>query len=47
MLCKGKTTSIFCIIDDILKKLIILKIFAEKVSDNEIITTVFIAATLL
>ena len=30
MLCKGKITSIFCIIDDILKKLIILKIFAEK-----------------
>ena len=30
MLCKGKTTSIFCIIDDILKKLITLKIFAEK-----------------
>ena len=30
MLCKDKITSIFCIIDDILKKLIILKIFAEK-----------------
>ena len=47
MLCKGKTTSIFCIIDDILKKINHSEDIRRKVSDSEIVTTAFIAATLL
>ena len=45
MLCKDKITSIFCIIDDILKEINHSKDIRRKVSDNEIITTAFIAAT--
>ena len=45
MLCKDKITSIFCIIDDILKEIKNLEDTRRKVSDNEIITTTFITAT--
>ncbi len=42
---KDKITSIFCIIDDILKEIKNLEDTRRKVSDNEIITTTFITAT--
>jgi len=45
MLCKGKITSIFCIIDDILKEINHSEDIRRKVSDSEIITMTFIAAT--
>ena len=45
MLCKDKITSIFCIIDDILKEINHSEDIRRKVSDSEIITTAFIAAT--
>ena len=45
MLCKDKITSIFCIIDDILKEINHSEDIHRKVSDSEIITTAFIAAT--
>ena len=45
MLCKGKITSIFCIIDDILKEINHSEDIRRKVYDSEIITTAFIAAT--
>ena len=41
---KDKITSIFCIIDDILKEIKNLEDTRRKVSDNEIITTTFITA---
>ena len=44
MLCKDKITSIFCIIDDILKEINHSEDIRRKVSDSEIITTAFIAA---
>ena len=44
MLCKDKITSIFCIIDDILKEIYHSEDIRKKVSDSEIITTAFIAA---
>ena len=45
MLCKDKITSTFCIIDDILKEINHSEDIRRKVSDSEIITTAFIAAT--
>lgn len=45
MLCKSKITSIFCIIDDILKKINHSEDIRRKVSDSEIITMTFIAVT--
>ena len=45
MLCKDKITSFFCIIDDILKEINHSEDIRRKVSDSEIITTAFIAAT--
>ena len=45
MLCKDKITSIFCIIDDILKEINHSEDIHRKVSDSKIITTAFIAAT--
>ena len=45
MLCKDKITSIFCIIDDILREINHSEDIRRKVSDSEIITTEFIAAT--
>ena len=45
MLCRDKITSIFCIIDDILKEINHSEDIRRKVSDSEIITTAFIAAT--
>ena len=45
MLCKDKITSIFCIIDDILKEINHSEDIRRKVSNSEIVTTAFIAAT--
>ena len=45
MLCKDKITSIFCIIDDILKEINHSEDIRRKVYDSEIITMTFIAAT--
>ena len=39
MLCKDKITSIFCIIDDILKEIKHSEDIRRKISDSEIITT--------
>mgnify|MGYP001645303431 CR=1 FL=1 len=44
MLCKDKITSIFCIIDDILKEINHSEDIRRKVSDSEIITMVFVLA---
>jgi len=45
MLCKDKITSFSCIIDDILKEINHSEDIRRKVSDSEIVTTAFIAAT--
>ena len=45
MLCKDKITSIFCIIDDVLKEIKHSEDIRRKIFDSEIITIAFIAAT--
>lgn len=45
MLYKDKITAIFCIINYILKEIKCAEGFRRKISDSEIITIAFIAAT--
>ena len=45
MLYKNKITVIFCIINYILKEIKYTEGFCRKISDSEIITIAFIAAT--